>query len=219
MLLNSVMAKVSLWASFPLGVYLLFSLDRGKLLDRLMAWETVPSQNLMQNLLCASASLVISFFLIDFEIPWTPYRQVAWLRSQGNLICPGMLGKCLVNDVSGKMHTYNPSTQDGEAGELQVQGQPPLLSEFKTTLHYIASPCLKEQNKTRENAYLSWDLRDGQELSSSRGEEILPEEIISFKGSELRMSMTSLATRWSMNRKSNKSHLMGVWIRQDLVKK
>jgi hypothetical protein len=31
-------------------------------------------------------------------------------------------------------HVYNPSTQEGEAG----------ISEFKTSLGYIAKPCLKQ---------------------------------------------------------------------------
>lgn len=40
--------------------------------------------------------------------------------------------------------TYNPNTWEIEAGRSSVQGQPPLHSEFKSSLGHVR-PCLKNQ--------------------------------------------------------------------------
>lgn len=43
------------------------------------------------------------------------------------------------------VHTYNSSIQEAEAGELpQVQGQPGLCNEFRTSPDYIVKPCVKK---------------------------------------------------------------------------
>jgi hypothetical protein len=40
--------------------------------------------------------------------------------------------------------TYNSSTRENEAGELEVTGQPRLYSEFEASLGYIVKPFLKK---------------------------------------------------------------------------
>jgi hypothetical protein len=47
-------------------------------------------------------------------------------------------------------HTFNPSTQEAEAGRFLSSTQPGLQSEFQDSQDYTEKPCLK-QNKTKQN--------------------------------------------------------------------
>lgn len=44
------------------------------------------------------------------------------------------------------IHTHNPSTQEGKAGESENQGHPQIQKEFKMSLSCM-SPCLKVKKK------------------------------------------------------------------------
>jgi hypothetical protein len=47
-------------------------------------------------------------------------------------------------------HTFNPSTQEAEAGGFLVRGQPGLQSEFQDSQGYTEKPCLeKKKTKTK----------------------------------------------------------------------
>jgi hypothetical protein len=43
-------------------------------------------------------------------------------------------------------HTFNPSTREAEAGRFQAG----LQSEFQDSQGYTQKPCLKKQNKTKQ---------------------------------------------------------------------
>jgi hypothetical protein len=45
----------------------------------------------------------------------------------------------------------NPNTWEAEAGSFWVRGQPGLQSEFQDSQGYTEKPCLKKQNKTKQN--------------------------------------------------------------------
>lgn len=51
------------------------------------------------------------------------------------------------------VHTFNPSTQKPETGDLWVQGLPSLQSEFQDTQGYTEKPRLQKQtNKKPKNS-------------------------------------------------------------------
>lgn len=49
-------------------------------------------------------------------------------------------------ELSLVIHTHNPSTQEGKAGESENQGHPQIQKEFKMSLSCM-SPCLKVKKK------------------------------------------------------------------------
>jgi hypothetical protein len=56
-------------------------------------------------------------------------------------------------------HTFNPSTQEAEAGRsLWVQGQPGLQSEFQDIQGYIVTHCLKKAEKKEKKSYVNASL-------------------------------------------------------------
>jgi hypothetical protein len=49
------------------------------------------------------------------------------------------------------VHAFNPSTWEAEAGRFLSLRQPGLQSEFQDSQGYTEKPCLKKQNKTKQN--------------------------------------------------------------------
>jgi hypothetical protein len=48
-------------------------------------------------------------------------------------------------------HAINPSAREAEAGRFLSQGQTVLQSQFQDSQGYTEKPCLKKQNKTKQN--------------------------------------------------------------------
>jgi hypothetical protein len=48
-------------------------------------------------------------------------------------------------------HAFNPSTWEAETGRFLSSSQPGLQSEFQDSQGYTEKPCLKKQNKTKQN--------------------------------------------------------------------
>jgi hypothetical protein len=46
-------------------------------------------------------------------------------------------------------HTFDPSTQEAEAGRFLSRGQPGLQSEFQNSQGYTEKPCLEKEKKKK----------------------------------------------------------------------